>query len=712
MPFGSAVRTSFLTLALCAIAVTAQAITWPQQIDGDEGSLTIYQPQPESLEGNRLTARAAISLELKGGGEPTFGAMWFESRLSTDKRQGTVEILEIDVTKVTWPDSKDAGEQRLMQAVQAAFPEQGLSISLERLSASLETAEISRKSLEDLNNDPPDIKFIEEKAVLLVYDGEPRFGDVDGTSYERALNTPFVVVRDKRNSYFLSDGTHWYAASDAMGPWAPTDKPPADLMKMLEEAKRSSEDSAEETPDSEPPKVVAAARPTELIVTAGKPNWIALQGGELLYVDNTETPWLRYLPTGNMYLLLSGRWYRSKSNAGPWTFVPSTELPDAFAKIPPASAIGGLRTSVAGTEEAEEAMLDAAIPQTAPVDRKRATLKVEYDGKPKFEAIPGTKVSYAVNTGAQVLLIDKRYYAADNGVWFESDNPTGPWAVAEKVPEAEIAKIPPSSPVYNLTYVHVFESTPEVVYVGYYPGYLWSFPYYGVPVYGTGWYYPPYWGSFYYPRPPTWGFHVGYNPWTGWNFGVSWTNGFFSLGIAWGGGYGAYRPWGCCGGWYGGGYRGPTFINTGDINIGNNINIGNQTNIGNRLEGSGSRLKDREPANLYQRADSRERLASREATGELRTSRTASQKLNNVYADRDGNIARRLDSGWETRNGSKWNSAKDRAGRSNLGSSSSRDLGSSNFGSSNFNRGDFNRAHNMRSRGARREMRRPRGRFR
>ena len=70
-------------------------------------------------------------------------------------------------------------------------------------------------------------------------------------------------------------------------------------------------------------------------------------------------------------------------------------------------------------------------------------------------------------------------------------------------------------------------------------------------------------------------------------------NGFFSFGMSWGGGYGGYyRPWGCCGGWYGGGYRGPVVINTGDINIGNNVNIGNRTEINNRI-GNDTRISNR-----------------------------------------------------------------------------------------------------------------------
>jgi hypothetical protein len=490
---------------------------WPQEIVAEEATIVVYQPQPEGLDGNVLSARAAMSLEVVNREEPIFGAFWFTAKIDTDRDTGTALIRDVKVTRVRWPDSKDADEQRFTAIVESRVPASGFEISMERLTASLESAEIERKSLEQIKNDPPIIIFSEELAVLLLYDGEPRYSDVENSDYERVLNTPFVVVRKKRSSdHWLSSGKFWYSANNAMGPWTPTNSPPRDLQQAMQSA-----ETDENQPDS-PPAIVTADEPTELIVTQGKPAWTSLAGGEVLYVQNTETPWLRDLSTNNMYVLLSGRWYRSKSKEGPWIFVRADELPAAFADIPPASDIGGLRASVAGTDEANEAVLDAQIPQTAAIKRDEASLTVEYDGAPKFENIPGTSVAYAVNTGAQVLEVDNRYYAVDNGVWFTSPSATGPWVVAGSVPSEEIQKIPPSSPVYNTTHVHVYESTPEVVYVGYTPGYLWSFPYYGVPVYGTGWYYPPYFGSWYYPRPPTWGFHVGYNPWTGWNFGMSW----------------------------------------------------------------------------------------------------------------------------------------------------------------------------------------------
>ena len=699
----------------------AGAITWPQEVTADEGTIVVYQPQPESLNGNVLKGRAAMSIELKDGSDPVFGTFWFDSKIETDKEGGTALIRDIKVTNVRWPDSKDAGEQRFTAIVEDAVPETGFNISMEALSSSLKTAQLEQESLDDIKNDPPIILFREVLSVLVLFDGKPRFGEVEGSSYERVLNTPVVVVRKKRsNDYYLSSGRFWYMAKDAMGPWTNTDSPPADLVKML-----PAPEETEQGGPSSPPSIVTADKPTDLISTQGKPEWQSLPGGQLLFVQNTETPWLRELSTNNMYVLLSGRWYRSKSTDGPWTFVRSDELPQSFADIPPASEIGGLRTSVAGTPEAEDAVLDAQVPQTAAIRRDEAKLTVEYDGSPKFEKIPGTSVSYAVNTGAQVLQVGGRYYAVDNGVWFSALAATGPWVVADSIPEEEIQQIPPSSPVYNTTHVHVYESTPEIVYVGYTPGYMWSFPYYGVPVYGTGWYYPPYYGSVYYPRPPTWGFNVGYNPWTGWSFGLSWTNGFFSFGMSWGGGYrGGYYPGHCCGGWYGGGYRGPTIINTGDINIGNSVNIGNRTDVGNRIDRETNLNIDNSRTNLYDRPENRARNAdSQTARQNLKQARPASSRANDVFADRDGNVARNVQDNWETRENGQWKpdnrSAETRelataeaqnvspATRNQVSSAAAQRPAAQSASRQANNRADLDRSHQARQHGATRQMSRP-----
>ena len=472
-------------------------------------------------------------------------------------------------------------------------------------------------------------------------------------------------MRDKRSkTCYLGSGKIWYQSKDPLSGWQPTTSPPQDLVAMIPK------DESDAPAPAKPPKVVVATEPTELVVTDGEPSWKPVSAGELLYVENTETPWLRDIAAGQMYVLLSGRWFRATSASGPWTFVRADQLPPSFAKIPPGSDIAGVRVSVAGTEEAHDALLDAEIPQTTAIKRSEAKFDAQYEGEPKFEPIEGTSVRNAVNTPSQILQVGSQYFAVDNGVWFVSSSPKGPWAVADSVPEDQLQQIPPSSPAYNVTHVHVYQSTPDIVYMGYTPGYRWSFPYYGVPVYGTGWRYPSYPG-YYYPRPSTFGLHVGYNPWTGWNFGMSWNVGFLNFGMSWGGGWRGpwggsyYRPgWGGCGGWYGGhrpgwgygGWRGGNQINVGSINIGNNVNYGNRQRIANDMRNNPNFNRANINRNsIYNRPENRARNADRATVrNNLQQARSQRGANNNVLADRDGNVVRKTPKGLETREGGKW----------------------------------------------------------
>jgi hypothetical protein len=623
---------------------------WPREVPVVSGTLVVYQPQVESMTGNALTGRAAVSYQGSGKTEPTFGVFWFSSTLETDREKGTATLRDMKVTRVRWPDSKPEDEARFKRVVEEALPPTSLPFSIERLRTSLAATQREAAGAAKLATAPPRIVFSEELAVLLSYDGEPRYAKIEGSTYERVINTPFGVAKDAQGRHWMSNGKEWYGAPAAKGPWTLSTNPPADLVRMVPKDTAKPPPAIGTGTPKVPKKIVVATEPTELIATDGAPKWKSLGDGALLYVENTVSPWIREVASGNNYLLIAGRWYRARSTTGPWAFVRPDSLPAAFASISPSSPVGGVRTSIAGTDEANDAIADAQIPQTAVVDRKSAKLTVTYDGEPQFKDIPGTKVAYALNTASQVIRVDGKYYAADNAVWFAAPTAKGPWVVADSVPEEEIAKIPADVPVYNLTHLHCYDSTPEVVYVGYTPGYVGSYPYYGVPVYGTGYPYPPYWGGpIYYPRPVTYGVHVGYNPWTGWNVGMSWSNGFFTFGISFGGGYG----YPCCGGYHGGGYHGPVFINNGDINIGNDINNGNRVNGGDRVSQLPADRAGRD--NVYNRPSSKDRVASRDvAQRSSQNTRAAQNRTNNVYAGSDGSVYRRTDQGWDKRQGDSW----------------------------------------------------------
>ena len=49
--------------------------------------------------------------------------------------------------------------------------------------------------------------FREELAVLLMYDGEPRYSEIENSPYERVLNVPMAVVRKTNSSeHWLTSG--------------------------------------------------------------------------------------------------------------------------------------------------------------------------------------------------------------------------------------------------------------------------------------------------------------------------------------------------------------------------------------------------------------------------------------------------------------------------------------------------------------------------
>ena len=293
---------------------------------------------------------------------------------------------------------------------------------------------------------------------------------------------------------------------------------------------------------------------------------------------NTESDVFRSLSDGRIWLVLSGRWYRGDTTGGPWTYVAPDDLPASFRLIRPDSEKADVLAFVPGTDQAREALRDATTPRTTAVRRRDAHVSVTYDGEPKFEAVPGSRVEYALNTPESVLRIQGRYYVCDQGVWFTGDAPLGPWRVADSIPEDDIQSIPPESPVYNTRFVTVYDSTPDVVYVAYTPAYLGSYPYHGTVVFGTGWFYRPWWGAAYYPRPWTWGFHARYAPLAGWGWGFGW-------GPAWGGfrfgfGYGWGARW--CGP---GGYFRPAYRN---VNVTRNVTVNRNVNVNRNVYTNGA----------------------------------------------------------------------------------------------------------------------------
>lgn len=602
---------------------------WPREVEVDQGVITFYQPQPESFTANILEGRSAISYK-PNDGDMMFGAYWFRAFLQTDLDARTAVLDQVDVLQVKFPGMEDSTKvEKAKRRIEQELEAMNIVMSLDHLIATLDEAGLGTQVDARLNNEPPVVYYRKSPTVLITIDGDPIWKKVEGENISVVVNTPFFVVQDlKSKKYFINGGDFWYTSDEATADkWIFTEEIPSNVSRFAEKNAPEKPDQADDSEASEPtapPSIIVVTEPSEVIVTDGEPDYKAIEGTNLLYVDNTDSDIIMDINSQEHYILVSGRWYKAKQLEGDrWTYEEPDKLPDDFENIPAESDLGNVRASIPGTDEAKDALLEQSIPQTAEVVRAEAKIEVNFDGDPKFKQVSGTEVSYAENSDKQVLKIGQKFYAVDNGIWFVSDYPQGPYEVSDHRPE-EVDQLPPDVPVYNTKYVYVYDATPEVVYVGYLPGYTYSYVYGGVVVYGTGYRYPYWYGSVYYPRPVTYGFSVHWNPYTGWGF---------SFGISAGGWIGwGYHPyyqpyWGPCG--YRAGYRHGYY---------HGYNRGRAAGYA-----AGYRAGQRN-AYLNQRSGVRNTTTRSVDRSKIDRSRV-SNRSNNLYADKKGNVYERDKSG-------------------------------------------------------------------
>lgn len=618
---------------------------WPKEIVTEKYNITIYQPQNETYDTdkNELTSRAAFSIKAIGSEDLTFGSMWVNSSLDVDRETRMVKFESIEVTEVRFPgDVPESKIENFRVFMEEEIPKWELETSQDELIASLEVVEDG--VADKLEMSPPAIVFSKEPAVLLFFDGEPKLKELD-KDYERVINTPMFVVKEKKSGkYYLSGGELWYSADNPLDKWKYEKKVSGKLKKLKKKHFPSEEENTEDVDvpvedENTIPVIVVATKPTELIMIDGEAKFVPIQNTKLLYVDNTESNLFMNIESQHYYILISGRWFTAKSTSGPWKNIAADKLPEDFANIPEGSEKDVVLASVAGTDAAQDAKYDAYIPQTAAVDRDKTTASVTYDGEPQFEKIEGISLQYAVNTSSMVLKSGDKYYLCDDAIWFVASSPNGPWKVADERP-GEVDKIPPSNPTYNVKYVYIYETTPTVVYVGYTPAYYGCYPYGPTVIYGTGYWYSGWYGPYYYPRPVTYGFNFHYNPYYGWSVGFH---------VGFGSPYGWYGYHGYCGPYY---YRPPVHYHPpgGYYGHGARVDHHNYNNNFNRNAYNnrpGTHPSTRPSTRPSQPATRPSQQPSTRPSTRPSQPQTNPNIKNDMYSDRQGNVHKRTDNGWQ-----------------------------------------------------------------
>jgi len=529
------VITSFLMILLLVTASVAQDPGWPRQRIENGNILITYQPQVDDWKDFReLDWRMAVSLT-PAGGKAAVGVVEMHGQTIVDNDNDMVLIGNIKIERINFPSLAPSRASQMEQLLRKFLPK-SVSISLHRLVASVPKKE--PVSGVRLKNEPPVIFVSDKPAILLDVDGQPVRASIQKGNLEYVVNTHWPLFFDPQSSmFYLLVDKQWLTAAALEGPWTTAKKLPKDMNMLIREPQWTNLKKFIPPPPAKRntvvPTVFYSTSPADIILFNGKPAYAQIPGTRLKYATNTTSYFFLYTPTNQYYYLTAGRWFSADSLQGPWTFA-TPNLPADFTHIPRSSPASQVLASVPGTEEAKDAVLLTRVPTTVIVNpaAAAATVKVKYVGPPQFVVIEGTSLYYAKNTPQAVIKAGNLYYLCFQGIWFVSASPQGPWQTAQSVPQ-EIYTIPPSSPVYHVTYVTQVTTSDGNVQASYTAGYTGVYVM-GVAteviiVGGTGYYYPPYvavypgyWYPVYYPAPYTYGYMTYYYSPTG-AYGVSQT---------------------------------------------------------------------------------------------------------------------------------------------------------------------------------------------
>ncbi len=544
-------------------ATPANLDPWPRTFDATGAKLRVFQPQVEKWQGNQLEFRAAVEATSGSDDKHSFGVIWGTARTEVDRTERKVTLEDLTLTRSNFPTLPDKGDA-YRQALGSQLTGSSRTIALDRLQASLAASGTAHTTGVAVRNDPPKIIVSYSPAILIPVSGAPVIKDVPDSGFQRVINTRALMLRKHGDdTWYLHVYDGWLSAADILGPWSRATKTPEDIDKLAEKLGHEGKadlldgEGAKNKPSlaNGVPKIFVSEATAELIVFKGAPDLQPVGNTELLQATNTTADVFVDTTNSAYYVLISGRWFSTDSlDKGPWQYIASNALPADFKMIPPDSKAGVVLASVAGTPQAKEAVIANTIPQTASVKREDGpSFTPKIDGTPQWRKIEGTSLEHVINSETPIIRApDGTLYALSAGVWFKSDLVEGPWTSATSVPDA-IYKIPPSSPLYFATFVHVYGYTPEVVYVGYTPGYMGTVVETdGVVVYGTGYDYTPWIGDVYYAPPETYGVQAQpvYNPGVDLAYGIALGLTTAALVDSWGSPYyydSYYYGYPCCG---------------------------------------------------------------------------------------------------------------------------------------------------------------------
>ncbi len=132
----------------------ATSVKWPREMKISNAVITVFQPQLETFDNNKLTCRAAVSIKRTDSDKTDYCAIWMKAVVDTDKTTRMVKLRDLNITKIAYPGVSEKVKKSLGKIIRKHILKADLSISLDRLLAMLVLhCGTSKNTQEDKHNE-------------------------------------------------------------------------------------------------------------------------------------------------------------------------------------------------------------------------------------------------------------------------------------------------------------------------------------------------------------------------------------------------------------------------------------------------------------------------------------------------------------------------------------------------------------------------------
>src|SRR5215469_4748392 len=169
---------------------------WPRQTTYQGATISIFQPQLESWTGNQIAARAAV--RVKSASSTDYGVIWLSARTEVDKVNRTVTLLDVKITKQSFPTLPNNGTTYTTAFLKGLPPTKTVPLDLLESDLAITNAAARQKTY-PLQNDPPKIIYSMTPAVLALIDGQPVL-QPSADEFQKVVNTRALMIDDPKKS--------------------------------------------------------------------------------------------------------------------------------------------------------------------------------------------------------------------------------------------------------------------------------------------------------------------------------------------------------------------------------------------------------------------------------------------------------------------------------------------------------------------------------